>query len=159
MHLDFGDSTASSSDDFMSAEDFGLQDEGHKEMEDLTLEQDALPAPAQQQPSLMDGRVLTGIHTRGETSASSIPVHLAYDSSLMGYKNFQHLTDLSPKILDANGHHLARQTNSPFSDHITFVEHLIGREWWKVAAMGGSERSPRYVLVESMGADCPADPS
>lgn len=94
----------------------------------------------QHNPLLLDGFFLSSSDSSSATS--SMPLNLPFDTSLMGHKNFQHLTDLSPIVLEARGDRV-RNTNSPFSDHISLVEHLIAQEWRKPTIDGGRELSPR----------------
>lgn len=72
-----------------------------------------------------------------------LSLHLPFDVSQMGYKNFRHLAEATPVTFNAGGHQV-RNTNSPFSDHISLVEHLIGQEWCKpITGAGRGQSSPR----------------
>ncbi|OQU97444.1 hypothetical protein CLAIMM_03374 [Cladophialophora immunda] len=131
------DLNGSANDPSMATEIFGIRDPGTKDVEDLTLEHEPHPAP---QPVPLVGESFpSGDQTHGEIS-HILPPSLPFDLSQMGYSGFQSLTEQSPVVLDINGSRV-RSTNSPFSDHLSLVEHLIRQEWGKSAVRGGGGRS------------------
>ncbi|EXJ69714.1 uncharacterized protein A1O5_06785 [Cladophialophora psammophila CBS 110553] len=124
------------SNPLMTTEIFDIRNQGTKDVEGLVLEHEPHQAP--EQVPLMDEFFPSSSQTNGKFS--HMPPQLTFDLSQMSYKGFPSLTDLSPVVLDANGSRV-RNTNSPFSDHISLVEYLIRQEWCKFAARGGGEHS------------------
>jgi hypothetical protein len=86
------------------------------------LQQHAMP----EEPSSMDA--ISAQSSQAEDYVPRLGTELPFDISQMGSRRFDHLTKLSPVLLDDKGSQV-RMTNSPFSDHISLVEHLIRQEW------------------------------
>lgn len=73
-----------------------------------------------------------------------ISLDLPFDMTQMGYRGFKDMRDRGPILRDEHGNQV-RTSNSPFSDHLGLVEHLLSQKWQKLAP--GREPDPRrYVL-------------
>jgi hypothetical protein len=147
---ELGDLSDSSNETLMMSEVLEIPDQVLKPGVALTLGNEAMSSTgyqaylAPQLGPLLDDPFLPDCQPSVETS--SIPRQLPYDVSQMGYKSFRHLTELSPTMLDSNGYRV-HKTNSPFSYHISLVEHLVRQQWCDPATVGSRERSLRYVQL------------
>ncbi|OQV01439.1 hypothetical protein CLAIMM_06801 [Cladophialophora immunda] len=71
-----------------------------------------------------------------------VSLDLPFDITQMGYRRFKDMQDSGPILRDEHGNQV-RTTNSPFSDHLSLVEHLLGQKWQKLAPC--RDREPRSL--------------